>query len=250
MSITCRPALTEQQARHFRDLGYLRLPDPGLPRGLLAAVAEVIRTRAARLPAGQTKVYRLYQHDRALLHRLVAHPALTAPLTALLGPNVVYVLNRHNQGSLNAPGAQEVRLHRDILQPTRGLLTAVVYFEDAGVETGCTWIVPGSHRAPYVGVPQPGGGGTWMDEHPELADLVDQALPVPVPVGGVLLFDACVFHTVGPNTGVRTRTGAVLGYRSADELDANPDPTRQIVVAGTQLYRGNDGPGSGEFGGV
>ncbi|MGW1175630.1 phytanoyl-CoA dioxygenase family protein [Kitasatospora sp. NPDC002543] len=235
-------ALTEQQARHFRDLGYLRLPAPGLPRGLLDEAAEAVRVRAVHLPAGQTKVYRLYQHDRALMHRLVAHPALTGPLASLLGPNVVYVLNRHNQGSLNAPGAQPVRLHRDILQPTRGLLTVVVYFEDATVDTGCTWIVPGSHRAPYVGVPQPDGGGTWMDEHPELADLTDQAVPVPVPAGGILLFDATVFHTVGPNTGGTTRTSAVLGYRSADELDAHPDPDRQIVVAGAQLYRGNDRP--------
>lgn len=240
--LTRQSALSEQQARLFRDLGYLRLPDPGLPRDLLHDVAEVVRSRAARLPAGQAKVYRLYQHDRALLHRLVAHPALTGPLTALLGPNVVYVLNRHNQGSLNAPGAQEPRLHRDILQSTRGLLTAVLYFEDATVETGCTWIVPGSHRAPYVGVPQPDGGGTWMDEHPELADLIDQAVPVPVPAGGVLLFDGTVFHTVGPNAGGSTRTSAVLGYRSADELDAHPDPDRQVVVAGAQLYRGNDRP--------
>lgn len=237
-----RPALTEQQARHFRELGYLRLPEPGLPRHLLDDIAQMVRARAAHLPAGQTKIYRLYQHDQALMHRLIAHSALTAPLTALLGPNVVYVLNRHNQGSLNAPGTGQVRLHRDILQPTRGLLTAVVYFEDATVDTGCTWIVPGSHRAPYVGVPQPDGGGTWMDEHPELADLTDQALPVPVPTGGILLFDATVFHTVGPNTGASTRTSAVLGYRSADELDAHPDPDRQVVVTGTQLYRGNDRP--------
>ncbi|MEV7930504.1 phytanoyl-CoA dioxygenase family protein [Kitasatospora sp. NPDC088779] len=242
MPTTTSPVLTEQQARHFRDLGYLRLPDAGLPQRLLDDVAEAVRARAARLPAGRAKVYRLYQHDRALMHRLVAHPALTGPLTALLGPNVVYVLNRHNQGSLNAPGAQEVRLHRDILQPTRGLLTAVVYFEDATVETGCTWIVPGSHCAPYVGVPQPDGGGTWMDEHPELADLADQAVPVPVPAGGVLLFDGTLFHTVGANTGGTTRTSAVLGYRSADELDAHPDLDRQVVVVGAQLYRGNDRP--------
>ncbi|MFE4973360.1 phytanoyl-CoA dioxygenase family protein [Kitasatospora sp. NPDC056651] len=235
-------ALTEQQVRHFRDLGYLRLPGPGLPRDLLSDVAEVVRARAARLPAGQSKVYRLYQHDRTLMHRLVSHPALTGPLTMLLGPNVVYVLNRHNQGSLNAPGAQESRLHRDILQPTRGLLTAVVYFDDATVETGCTWIVPGSHRAPYVGVPQPDGGGTWMDEHPELADLAEQAVPVPVPTGGVLLFDGTAFHTVGANSGGSTRTSVVLGYRAADELDARPDPERQVVVAGAHLYRGNDRP--------
>ncbi|MET8545552.1 phytanoyl-CoA dioxygenase family protein [Kitasatospora sp. NPDC004799] len=242
MPTTTLPALTGQQARHFRDLGYLRLPDPGLPRDLLDEVAAVVRTRAARLPAGQAKVYRLYQNDRALMHRLVAHPALTGPLIALLGPNVVHVLNRHNQGSLNAPGAQEVRLHRDILQPTRGLLTAVVYFEDATVESGCTWIVPGSHHAPYVGVPQPDGGGTWMDEHLELAELADQAVPVPVPAGGVLLLDGTVFHTVGANSGGSTRTSAVLGYRAADELDAHPDPDRQVVVAGTHLYRGNDRP--------
>ncbi|MEV6976316.1 phytanoyl-CoA dioxygenase family protein [Kitasatospora sp. NPDC093806] len=242
MSATTLSALTEQQARHFRDLGYLRLPSPGLPGDLLGEVAELVRARTARLPTDQAKVYRLYQHDRALMHRLVAHPALTGPLTALLGPNVVYVLNRHNQGSLNSPGAQPVRLHRDILQPTRGLLTAVVYFEDATVETGCTWIVPGSHRAPYVGVPQPEGGGTWMDEHPELAELADQAVPVPVPAGGVLLFDGTVFHTVGANSGGATRTSVVLGYRAADELDAHPDPDRQVVVAGAQLYRGNDRP--------
>ncbi|MFI6116940.1 phytanoyl-CoA dioxygenase family protein [Kitasatospora sp. NPDC051164] len=135
-----------------------------------------------------------------------------------------------------------MRLHRDILQPTRGLLTALVYLEDATVDTGCTWIIPGSHQAPCVGVPQPGGGGTWLDEHPELAYLGDQAVPVPVPAGGVLLFDATVFHTVGPNACTSTRAGVVLGYRSADELDAHPDPDRQIVVAGEQLYRGNDRP--------
>ncbi len=169
-------ALTEQQTRHFRDQGYLRLPAPGLSHDLLDDVATLVRARAARLPAGQAKAYRLYQHDPGLMHRLVAHPALTGPLTALLGPNIVYVLNRHNQGSINSPGTQEVRLHRDILQPTRGLLTAVLYIEDATVDTGCTWIVPGSHHAPYVGVPQPDGGGTWLDEHPELVSLGDQAV--------------------------------------------------------------------------
>ncbi|MFD4400273.1 phytanoyl-CoA dioxygenase family protein [Kitasatospora sp. NPDC058478] len=209
MLTTTPSTLTEQQARHFRDLGYLRLPYAGLPDGLLGEVAELVRACAAHLPTGQAKVYRLYQHD---------------------------------QGSLNAPDAQEPRLHRDILQPTRGLLTAVVYFEDATVETGCTWIVPGSHRAPYVGVPQPDGGGTWMDEHPELSGLADQAVPVPVPAGGVLLFDGTVFHTVGANSDGSTRTSVVLGYRAADELDALPDPDRQVIVAGAHLYRGNDRP--------
>ncbi|MFJ8477350.1 phytanoyl-CoA dioxygenase family protein [Kitasatospora sp. NPDC094011] len=238
------PELTEQQARHFRDLGYLRLSNPGLPGDLLDETAELVRTRAARLPAGQPKGYRLYESNRELLHRLVTHPALLGPLTSLLGPNVVLMLNRHNQGAVNRPGAQPQRLHRDILQPTRGLLTTVLFFEESTIDAGCTWIIPGSHRARYVGVPQPAGGGTWLDEHPELGDLADQAVPVPVPAGGILLFDATLFHTVGTDTSGGTRTSAIFGFRSADELDAHPDPDRQVIVAGNHLYRGNDRYGS------
>ncbi|WBP89378.1 hypothetical protein [Kitasatospora cathayae] len=56
------------------------------------------------------------------------------------------------------------------------------------------------------------------------------------------LTEQSVFHTVGANSGGSTRTSVVLGYRAADELDAHPDPDRQVVVTGTQLYRGNDRP--------
>ncbi|WP_282204256.1 phytanoyl-CoA dioxygenase family protein [Kitasatospora fiedleri] len=216
-------SLTELEIRHFREAGYLRLPDLGLPAPLIEETAALIRERSAR---GAHKVYGLYQAAPGTVHQLVAHPGLTGPLTALLGPNVVYVLNRHNQVSTGAGGRHDdPRLHRDILQPTRGLLTAVIYLEDATVETGCTWVVPGSHRAPYVGVPQPDGGGTWLDEHKVLLSLADQAVPVPVPAGGALLFDGCLFHTNGVNSSAGTRTAAVLGYARPTNWTTTPTTT-------------------------
>lgn len=257
-------SLTAQQTRHFRDSGYLRLPGV-VPEPLAARLRRLVRdevalslpaatdarvTTDARLttgtrvatdaPGGLPKLYRLYERDPELVGELITTPRLVGALRSLLGPNVVYVLNRHNQAAVNGPGTSEPRLHRDVLQWSRGLVTAVVYLEESTVASGCTHLVPGSHFLPFVGVPQPDGGGTWMDEHVEFADLLDQALPVPVPAGGVLLFDSLAFHTVSANTSDRGRMSLVLGFRSADELDRYPDRGRQIVVSGGHLYRGND----------
>lgn len=238
-------SLTAQQTRHFRDCGYLRVP--GVVRDpLLSALRTLVRDETswsaptAVAPGDQPKLYRLYERDPRLLRELLVSPGLVGPLRSLLGPNVVYLLNRHNQAAVNHPGTAAPRLHRDILQWSRGLVTAVVYLEESTVANGCTQLVPGSQYLPFVGVPQPDGGGTWMDEHPEFADLLDQALPIPVPAGGVLLFDALAFHTVSANTSDSSRMSLVLGFRSADELDRNPDHSRQILVSGGHLYRGND----------
>ncbi|MFF7047932.1 phytanoyl-CoA dioxygenase family protein [Streptomyces griseorubiginosus] len=240
-------SLTAQQMRHFRDSGYLRLPDL-VPESLASRLRGLVRAETAVSPAvadtpgAQPKLYRLYQRHPELVHELITLPRLVAPLCSLLGPHVVYVLNRHNQAAVNAPETAAPRLHRDILQWTRGLVTAVVYLEESTVLNGCTQLVPGSHYLPLVGVPQPDGGGTWMDEHAEFTDLLDQALPIPMPAGGVLLFDALAFHTVSANTSDSTRMSLVLGFRSADELDRHPDRSRQVLVSGSHLYRGNDRP--------
>ncbi|WP_327714057.1 phytanoyl-CoA dioxygenase family protein [Streptomyces sp. NBC_00490] len=239
--------LTAQQTRHFRDTGYLRLPDV-VPETLASRLRDMIRTQTelhtprVAAPGEQPKLHRLYERHPELLRELITLPQLVGPLRSLLGPHIVYVLNRHNQAALNSPDTAEPRLHRDILQWSRGLVTAVVYLEESTVDTGCTRLIPGSHYLPFVGVPQPDGGGTWMDEHEELTDLLDQSVPIPMPARGVLLFDALAFHTVSANTSARSRMSMVLGFRSVDELDRHPDHSRQIVVSGSHLYRGNDRP--------
>jgi phytanoyl-CoA hydroxylase len=189
-----------------------------------------------------TKLYGLRDRKPKLVDQLIKHPQLVTALTSLLGPNVFFVTNRHNHATVNdREGTKsEARLHRDILYPTRGLVTAVVYLEESTVTNGCTRILPGSHALPLVGVTQPDGGGTWMDEHQVFDGLLEQAVPVPMPEGSILLFNGLVFHSVGHNQSDRTRTSITLGFRSADELEYSPDDHRLIAVAGRHLYRGND----------
>jgi ectoine hydroxylase-related dioxygenase (phytanoyl-CoA dioxygenase family) len=241
--------LSHTQARFFQDEGYFRLldvfNDQEVAQLKAFVLAEKAREDARRHAAGEgptIKLYGLYGRNPELIGSVIRHPKLVAALWSLLGPNVVFVTNRHNHTTVNdAAGTKdEARLHRDILQPTRGLLTAAVYLEESTLENGCTRILPGSHTLPYVGVPQPDGGGTWMSEHEEYEGLEDQAVPVAMPAGSVLLFTGLAFHGVGLNTSRKTRVSMTLGFRAVDEIDAMPDNYRQIVATGSHLYRGND----------
>lgn len=241
--------LSHAQVRFFHEEGYFRLLDV-----LNVQQVELLRNFVheqkrkediSRATAGEesaTKLYGLLNRAPELVGEVIYSPKLIQALWSILGPNVVLVTNRHNHATVNdAAGTKnEARLHRDILQPTRGLLSAAVYLEDATPENGCTHILPGSHRLPYVGMPQLNGGGTWMDEHEEYAGLEGQAIPIAMPAGSILLFTGLAFHSVGLNTSGHTRTSMTFGFRAVDELDKFPDTTRQILIAGEYIYRGND----------
>jgi phytanoyl-CoA hydroxylase len=238
-------ALSADQVREFRDQGFVRMPGR-LEPDLIAELSEFLE-RHLRLgkdgpvwAGGQMKLYGFIARAGDLGFRLAKHPLILSALEPLLGPNVILQLNRHNQASMNGPGEAEPRFHRDILQWSRHLVTVIVYLTDSNERNGCTHIIPRSQYAPFVGVPQLEGGGTWMDEHPEFEALERQVLPIPMAKGEVLFMDSLVFHSVGVNTSGESRQSIVLGYRSVDELDPRPLDRTQLLVAGVDLYRGND----------
>lgn len=238
-----------RRARFFRQAGYLRVLgvlSPAETAELRSFVLEENTkengTATHQLGRTATKLYGLYDRRPQLMHRLVTHPRLVSELTPILGPNIIFVKNRHNHASVNdhTENPEAAALHRDVLQPTRGLLTAAVYLEASTTLNGCTHIIPTSQTLDYVGVPQVNGGGTWMANHEEYQGLLDQALPVPMPEGSVLLFDGLAFHSIGQNNTSSSRMSMTLGFRSVDELSAQPDNTREIIISGQYLYRGND----------
>jgi len=188
-----------------------------------------------------SKIYGVLQRDRTreVAGAVVKSPMLVNTLENILGPNVVTTLNRHNHASRNISGDNKYRFQKDLLQPMKSIVYAVVYLDSAELDTGCTWVVPSSHLDGRVGVPQPSGGGTWMDEHEEFDHLHDQALPVPAQPGDILLFDGMLFHTPGANTSNTARTSIVFGFRPVDELGDINDQ-RELLVTGNGIYRGND----------
>ncbi|MBI4066455.1 phytanoyl-CoA dioxygenase family protein [Candidatus Gottesmanbacteria bacterium] len=235
--------LSHDQVSFFRRNGYFKIPR-------VLSNKAVAALKAASWDHARRKVHPFQTHngDLVRLDQVVQRggvfraaalaPPLLGALEGLLGPNIELTLNRHNHVTFNTAESTTFRLHRDVLQWSRGMVTVIVYLEDSTLENGCTHMIPGSQQLPFIGVPN--NGGTWMDEHEEFTGLLGQALPIPMPAGGALLLDSLAFHSVGTNKGPGTRMSLTLGFHSQDELSgSSPDP-KKLLVRGSYLYKGND----------
>lgn len=77
-----------------------------------------------------------------------------------------------------------------------------------------------------------------MDEHHVFARYAAQEVALPMPAGGVLLFDSLAFHRAGLNETRTVREAVTFAYHAVDELATVDDPSR-LLVAGERLRRGN-----------
>ncbi len=235
--------LAHVQIDHFRRVGYLRFEnifDDSEVADLKAEIDRNIRDRIPPFVEDSGRIFRLNNlFDRSLLFRqCLTKPSLLEILSSLLGPNIEFLKNRHNHATINSAKDTKLRLHRDILQWSRNIVSIIIYLDDSTEETGATQILPGSQFLPFVGTPN--NGGTWMDEHHQFADLLDQAISIPVGPGGVLVFDSLAFHTVGTNSSKAMRRSIAAGYTSVDELLHVPDNTQRELVLGERIYRGSE----------
>ncbi|MEO0557373.1 MAG: phytanoyl-CoA dioxygenase family protein [Bacteroidota bacterium] len=237
--------LSSSEVRFYRDCGYLRLRAT-VPEALLGlAMREVevyVQSKAGPYrvnSAGDvSRIDDLY-HRHEVFGQILRLPQILDPIMSLIGPNVELLRNRHNHATVNGAGDIPYRLHRDIQHWTRSIVAVFVYFEDSNVENGCTHVVPSSQFLPYAGPQSGDGGGNWADEHDMYTFVADQALPVPMKKGGVLLLDSLAFHSVGVNKTQKSRRSMVFAVHSSDNLQRSVDNDR-ILLTGTRAYKGTD----------
>lgn len=237
--------------RYFSNAGYVRIPE-AIPSEDVEKLDSLL-CREFDVPAENyhtirnslgtpTKLYQILQRPdigEALRKSMIRSEKIRSTARAILGPNVALTLNRHNHATNNYPGDNLIRMHRDVLQPSRNIVSAILYLDASTEANGATVIVPGSHREPFVGIPQRNGGGTWMDEHEDFAHLADQALIAPAGPGDMLLFDGTLFHTLGENHSGERRRSIALGFKAIDEL-SEFQLDRELLLYGQDIYRGND----------
>ena len=244
--------LTAEELFLFQHNGYLRVPQVLDPALVTQVCATILRHADARIPPivcedpdrpGQpkkgdipgTRVLRLSKViDRdPIFWTAASAPRLVAALTQLLEPNIELVLNRHNHATLRPPGAAQLEWHRDVANWSRPLVTAIFYLEDATIESGCTYVVPGSqHMLAYHGTLS---GHGRLDT---LGRLGEQAVPILAQAGDVLLMHGLVLHSAGANRSGDSRMSMTLGYHAADELGASDEPQKRLV-AGERILRHN-----------
>jgi phytanoyl-CoA hydroxylase len=151
----------------------------------------------------------------------LATPRVVDALTAVIGPNVKAMQSMLFIKSEGKPGQA---WHQDeFFIPTRDRsLTAVwIALDDATVENGCLWVLPGSHRRGVI-YPAKEQDDPRFDCTTEAYDYPytdDQAVPVEIPAGTALVFNGYLLHRSLENSGRHGYRRALANhYMSAESL--------------------------------
>lgn len=135
------------------------------------------------------------------MYNYLGHPVIKEVLTQIIGPDVKCM---QSMLFIKASGKPGQAWHQDeFFIPTRDrtLTGAWIALDDATVENGCLWVIPGSHKH---GVLWP----QWDHDDPRF-DCTgeaygfpyqdEDAIPVEVPAGTILFFNGYLLHRSLPN---------------------------------------------------
>ncbi len=231
-------ALTPQEIQLFRHNGFIKFPTQlskdhvaALKAAALKDMEEAVEP-VARQDGRIIRISAVWQRG-GIFQETITCDEILNPLESLLGSNIEFVLNRHNHVYLRDAGStHSLDLHRDVRHWSRTIATVLVYLEETTLENGCTRVVPGSHHLPAF---------AQLEGEAIQQIAASQAIPLPMPAGGLLAIDSMIIHSAGINRTDKTRMSMTLGYHSADELASGDNP-KKVLVRGTRPYRGNDEP--------
>jgi len=249
--MTATTARDEDLAARFARHGYAILP------GALSAVeADELRAETLAICRGQRgavsgmqpsaddepddAVVRRYacihfpHKISPTMHRTLAHPAIVSALTRVIGPDVKAMQSMLFTKGEGKPGQA---WHQDeFFIPTRdrSLTAAWIALDDATTENGCLWVLPGSHRAGVI-YPDREHEDPRFDCSIEAYDFPysdDDAVPVEIQAGSVLLFNGYLLHRSLPNTARSGLRRALINhYMSAQSLLPWTQPPEGVHVA-------------------
>jgi hypothetical protein len=257
---------TELKNRYQHD-GFLVLPDAFSPGEVGELVEETVRICRGELgdvqgalPADSADtdddVLRRflcvhYPHKLSgVMLAAMRHPAIVSPLTTVIGPNVKAMQSMLFVKSEGEPGQA---WHQDeMFIPTRDRsLTAVwLALDDATIENGCLWVLPGSHRSGVVYPNREHDDPRYDCTVESYAFPYDDsdAVPVEVTAGSAVVFNGYLLHKSLPNTARSGyRRALVNHYMSAESLlpwsappagtpVAQADHRDIVLVAGADPY--------------
>jgi ectoine hydroxylase-related dioxygenase (phytanoyl-CoA dioxygenase family) len=156
-----------------------------------------------------------------VMKKYLAQPTMVDVLTQIIGPNVKCM---QSMLFIKAAGKPGQAWHQDeYFIPTRdrSLAGGWIALDDATVENGCLWVIPGSHKQGIIW-PQRQHEDRRFDCTGEAIYFPytdDEAIPVEVPAGAIVFFNGYLLHRSLPNRANRGfRRVLVNHYCSAESL--------------------------------
>jgi len=156
-----------------------------------------------------------------LIKKYLSHPKITPILNGLVSPNIKCM---QSMLFVKGPGKKGQAWHQDEYYiPTRdkSLIGVWIAVDNADVENGCLWVIPGSHRDGYIRKRIPYTGTDYADT--DVNDLSpytqEDAIPVEVNKGSVVFFNGYLLHSSLANKSKeRSRMALVNHYMSAESM--------------------------------
>jgi len=186
--------------------------------------------------------------------KYVKHPKIAGILSQVVGAHLPFwdgsVKCMQSMFFVKPPTFQGQAWHQDeIYIPTRDrtLCGAWIAIDDASIENGCLWVVPGSHKNGYLFPQRPHNKPEEFDFAPESFGFDEaQEVPVEVPAGSVVFFNGHLLHRSRKNNSEIYRRVLVNHYMNAwsmlpwtvgeGQSPANADDRRVVSVAGIDPY--------------
>ncbi|MCE9592295.1 MAG: phytanoyl-CoA dioxygenase family protein [Planctomycetes bacterium] len=237
LDLTFRPVandhpvhFTRAQIDAYNRAGYVT----GIPLfdgSRLAGIQEFFARSKERLtPTGP--VFEAFHHEVPDLYDVVTDARLTDHLVDLLGPDVVC---HTSQFIRKEPGEMfDVRWHQDSSYNPMDARCVVVWIaiEDADVENGCMWFIPGSHTLGQLDFDEKDGHRVAE------AERCGPETPIELKAGHAVFFSDLLLHrSPGNRSPLRARPGLTATYNSAS-VRMHRDKGRWAV-----LCRGRDTAG-------
>lgn len=183
-----------------------------------------------------------------VIKNYLSHKGILNVLKGIVSPNLKCM---QSMLFVKAPGKAGQAWHQDEYYiPTRdcSLVGAWIAIDDANLDNGCLWIIPGSHKPAYIRNRVSNHNQEYADvdtiDVPD--DLKEKMIPVEVKSGTVVFFNGYTLHSSRRNkTTDCFRTALVNHYMSAESMlpwdqDGKLPPTEDlrdiVLVAGTDPY--------------
>jgi phytanoyl-CoA hydroxylase len=234
--------LDDQQVRFFVEQGYLAVPGLVTPDEVDEMRRDVVRlargayggTGIPDVPVDATdeevlgSILCIHQphYLSPVMEKYARHPRICGALSQIVAAHLPFwdgsVKCMQSMFFVKPPGFQGQAWHQDeVYIPTRdrSLCGAWIALDDATIENGCLWVLPGSHRTGYL-YPQ------CDHDNPDEFDFAQESfgfddsteVPVEVKTGALVFFNGYLLHRSRKNRGRTTRRVLVNHYCNAWSL--------------------------------
>ncbi|WP_316790019.1 phytanoyl-CoA dioxygenase family protein [Pedobacter frigoris] len=257
-------SITPENVQFYEDYGYLIAPHivsvdeieelkkdtVKIFRGKYGAMEGLIPVTAEENDADVLKKYVAIHFPHKIspvIKKNLSQEGIVSVLENIVSPNVKCM---QSMLFVKGPGKAGQAWHQDEFYiPTRdkSLIGVWIAIDDASIENGCLWIIPGSHKSGYM-MPRV---DNFSDEYADI-DTIDvtsykeEIIPVEVKSGTVVFFHGYLLHSSKRNkTSDNFRMALVNHYMSAESMlpwdqDGKLPPTEDmrdiLMVAGTDPY--------------